>query len=132
MDYSGNLSSKSHILNMNGLTEKLDRLLFPERIKRYVTFSWATGFLAVLLIGTSVLDRAIGPGPPPEATAKIDRLAHSPGFLTLHALVLAVGFWLIYWTREKKQYYRFRVLFYGMLLGGLIGEIMTFFPLLRS
>jgi hypothetical protein len=116
---------------MNRVIEKLDQLLLPEKLRRHITFRLATLFVAVVTVGSLALDRLIGPGSPPEATAQIRKLVHSPGFLTFHALVLALGFWLIYRTREKKQYYRFRVLFYGMLLGGLVGEIMDFLLPLR-
>ena len=116
-------------IHMSPLIEKIDQLVFPERLRRYTTFRLATVFVAILAIGSSVF--VILNGSPPEVTEQIRKLAHSPGFLTLHALVLVVGFWLIYWAREKKQYYRLRVLFYAMLLGGLVGEVLTFLLPLR-
>ena len=85
----------------------------PRKSTDAITFRLATLFVAFGAIGSLALDRLNGPGSPPEATSQIRKLVPSPGFLTLHALVLMLSFWLIYWTREKKQYYRFRVFFYG-------------------
>ena len=114
---------------MNRLVEKLDQLAWPEWIRPYFTFRWVTVFLVVTAVGSSALDLLNWPASTAQATAEIDRtpkLIHSPGFQILYALVLALGFWLIYATREKKQYYRVRVLFYGMLLGGLVVQILSF------
>jgi hypothetical protein len=109
---------------MSPLVEKIDRLLFPEKLRRFITFRVATLFVVVVVVGSSASGILRGPGLPLDAAEQIHKLAHSPGLLTLHALVLVVGSWLIYWTREKEQYYRLRVLFYGMLLGGLAAEIL--------
>jgi hypothetical protein len=115
---------------MNRLLENIDRALFPEKFRDYITFRYATVFVAIVAIGSTALDMLQGqPESPINIPAQMRgflKLAHSPAFMALHALILALGFWLIYATREKKQYYRFRVLFYGMLLGGLAGEILDF------
>ena len=125
-----NILSSSHTLHMNRLLEKLDQLLFPEKYRRYVTFRVATVFVAAVAIGSSILDLMNG------RTALLHdasgqahgypKVVHSPGFIALHVLVLALGFWLLYRTREKKEYYRFRVLLYGMLLGGMAAEILNY------
>jgi hypothetical protein len=120
---------------MNRLLENIDRALFPEKFRNYITFRYATAFVAIVAIGSTALDMLNGrPDLPPNALPQIHRLsglAHTPGFIILHTLILALGFWLIYATREKKQYYRFRVLFYGMLLGGLAGELLDLLLPLR-
>jgi hypothetical protein len=112
---------------MNRVIEKLDQSLFPEKLRRYITFRLATVFVLVVVFGSSVLDMLNGPESLPNAAKQIrwsPKLIYSPTVLILNALVSVFGFWLIYRTREKKQYYRFRVLFYGMLLGGLITEVL--------
>jgi hypothetical protein len=120
---------------MNRLLEKFDRSLFPEKFRSYITFRYATVFVGIVAIGSISLDLLNGrPESPSNALPQIHRLsnlAHTPGFMALHALILALGFWLIYATREKKQYYRFRVLFYAMLLGGLAGEMLDLLLPLR-
>jgi hypothetical protein len=120
---------RQYSVHMNRLVEKLEQLAFPERIRPYFTFRWVTVFVAVIAVGSSALDPLNWPASTAKATVQIDRtpkLANSPGFLILHALVLVLGFWLIYATRETKQYYRVRVLFYGMLLGGLVVQMLSF------
>jgi hypothetical protein len=86
--------------------------------------------VAVVAIGSSILDLMNGrTALPHDATWQAGghpKVVHSPGFIALHVLVLALGSWLLYGTREKKQYYRFRVLFYGMLLGGLAAEVLDY------
>ena len=120
---------------MNRLLEKIDRSLFPEKFRNYITFRYATAFVAIVAIGSTAVGMLNGrPDLPPNALPTIrglSELAHTPGFMALHALILALGFWLIYATRGKKQYYRFRVLFYGMLLGGLAGQILDLLLPLR-
>jgi uncharacterized BrkB/YihY/UPF0761 family membrane protein len=107
---------------MNRVVEKLDRLLFPEKLRRYVTFRSATIFATIVVIGSFALDAIIRPES--RVGAAEQKLIHSPTFLVLNALVSILGFWLIYRTRENRDYYRFRVLFYGMFLGGLLTEMM--------
>jgi len=51
---------------------------------------------------------------------------YSPTLLVLYNTILVVGFWLIYRTRDRKEYYWLRVIFYGMLLGSVGGEILIF------
>jgi hypothetical protein len=123
-------TTPANTFHMNRLLEKIDRSLFPEKFRNYITFRYATVFVAIVAIGSTALDMLSGrPDLPPKSLPQIDwlsKLAHTPGFMALHTLILALGFWLIYATREKKQYYRFRVLFYGMLLGGLAGELLDY------
>jgi hypothetical protein len=86
------------------------------------------------MAGSLALDTILIPESSREPSRQISTShgAHSPAFLSVHAIVLVLGFWLIYITREKKQYYLVRVVFCGMLLGGLLSEILDFFvPLHR-
>ena len=107
------------------ILEMLDRSLFPERYRRFITFRMATVFVAIVAVGSTALDFL---NRPRDATTfrNPPEWMHSPAFILLHAIVLVLGFWLLYRTREKKQYYRFRVFLYGMLLGGLLGEVLDF------
>jgi len=107
---------------VNRVLERLDQSLFPEYLRRYVTFRVATLLVLIIAIGFSAIDILGGL----EAVRWPPKSMRPPSILVLHAFILAVGFGLIYWTRGKNQYYRFRVLFYGMLFGGLVAEILDF------
>ncbi len=109
-----------HNLCMNQVAEKIGQLLFPERIRKYLTFRLMTIFVAFLAawnLISSVLYKS-------ELPRQADALTHSPALLVLDNAVLVVGFWLIYRTRGRNEYYWLRVIFYGMLLSGLAGEIL--------
>jgi hypothetical protein len=120
--------------HMNQLAERIGQWVFPEKVRRYLTFRSVTIVVVVLAICNLAIGILYKPYLSPEGAAQIrnHRLAHSPAFLALHAIVLAVGFWVIYRTRKKKQYYWLRVVFYGMLIGGLVGEILDLVLALRS
>jgi hypothetical protein len=55
-----------------------------------------------------------------------EAVSENPTFLILYNVVLAVGFWIIYATRHNASYYRLRAYVYGMLLGGIAGEVLHF------
>jgi hypothetical protein len=44
--------------------------------------------------------------------------------LILYNIGAVIGFSIIYATRGKPQYYQLRVICYGMLLGGVVGEVL--------
>jgi len=83
--------------------------------------------MTVIFVATR-LDRS---APPPELAARVNKMisiGHSPAFLFFTNVGLALGFWSIFVTRAKKKYYWLRVVFYGMLLGAVLGEILSFLP----
>ena len=108
---------------MSHFGEKIGQLLFPEKVRKYLTFPLMTVFVALALVAWNLVFRVIYKTPlRPQAA----NWSHS--HLVLHNAILAVGFWLIYATRRKEEYYWLRVVFYGMLLGGLVGEILVLVP----
>jgi hypothetical protein len=63
-----------------------------------------------------------------------ERISETPQFLVLYNVLIAIGFWIIYATRDKTKYYSLRAYIYGMLLGGVAGELLHLFAkhLLRT
>jgi hypothetical protein len=57
---------------------------------------------------------------------KWTEISDAPGFLLLYNGLITVGFWAIYRTRSKLEYYRIRAWIYGALLGGVAGELLRF------
>jgi hypothetical protein len=107
---------------MNPVAEKIGAQLFPRKIRKFLTFRLMTIFVALLEAWNLVFSVVNKSGRTPEP----DPLTHSPALLALHNTILIVGFWLIYRTKGRKEYCWVRVVFYGMLLGGLAGEILLF------
>ncbi|MGH9741909.1 MAG: hypothetical protein ACRD51_06105 [Candidatus Acidiferrum sp.] len=113
---------------MNRPAERVGQALFPEKVRQYLTFRLMTAYVAVLAMGNLAFGLVYKPELPPEIAARI----HSPVFLALQNGVLAVGLWLVYRTRKKKGYYLLRVVFHGMLLAGVVGEMLLFMWHLRG
>ena len=119
------------MVHVDSSIEKIGEFLFPEKFRRYLTFRVATVFAVTLVSVSFALSRLDLSTPQPEITLRISRIlsvVHSPAFLFLYNICLALGFWSVYATRTKEKYYWLRVVFYGMLLGGLLGEILSFLP----
>ena len=111
-----------HNACMSHFGEKICHLLFPEKFRKYLTFRLMTVFVAALAASNLVFSVIYKTPLRPQAAN------WSRSHLVLHNAILAVGSWLIYATRRKEEYYWLRVVFYGMLLGGLVGEILVLVP----
>jgi|SRR5215469_5284739 len=115
---------------MNSIADKIGQTLFPARFRSYITFRGMTLFVVVLAlwnIGLSILMKdQFSQLRRTESWLRQNQLLHSPHFLVLYNIGVATGFWIIYATREKAQYYHLRVICYGMLLGGVTGELLHF------
>jgi hypothetical protein len=114
---------------MHHSVEKLEKSLFPEKFRRYLSFRLMTAVVVVFMSINFALNILNGPEPSSEIYRRIDRIrsvAHSPTLLILENVGLGLGFWLVFATGKKKQYYSRRVIFYGMLLAGVLGEIISF------
>jgi lipoprotein signal peptidase len=110
---------------MNVIVEKIGQVLFPERLRPYVSFRSMTAFVALLAlwnIGVSILMKG-----------QMSRLIrteswlpqqYSPYFFLFYNIGVGVGLWAIYATRKRTEYYQLRVFCYTMLLGGLVGELL--------
>jgi hypothetical protein len=114
---------------MDNLLHTLGQFLFPEKIRRYLTFRIITACAVILFLANFAINALNEPDPSSDAALRIEKmraLMHSPFHLFLINVALALGFWALYATRKKREYYWVRVVFYGMLLGGLLGELLSF------
>jgi hypothetical protein len=121
-DLSGHGVKSGIIPFMNNLPQKIGQFLFPERIRRYLTFRLMTVCVTVVFLANFAVNVLSEPDPSSDAALRIDKmlaLMHSPFHLFVINVYLALGFWTLYATRKKRKYYWIRVVFYGMLLGGL-------------
>jgi hypothetical protein len=108
---------------MNHAAEKIGQLLFPEKLGKFLTFRLMTVFVALLVVWSLVLSALDKAG----HSSVEGGFTYSPTLLVLYKTILVVGFWLIYRTRDRKEYYwLLRVIFYGMLLGSVAGELLIF------
>lgn len=109
---------------MTGTGER--SVLFSERFRRYITFRAMTVFVGVWGIwnvGFSMfMKQSLSHLPRKEPWLGVQ--LHSPYFLVVYNLAVVVGFWIIYATRKRAEYYQHRVVWYGMLLGGIVGEVL--------
>lgn len=114
-------------VRMTVSAEKIGEALFPKGLRAYVTFRLVTGFVAVLTVWNIVFGLLVkGQLSQFHPQARGVQLLHSPYLLILYNIGIAIGFWAIYATRERTQYYRLRVICYGMLLAGVVGEVLHF------
>src|SRR5205807_10643301 len=97
-------------MRMNTTAEKISQRI-PERRKSYVTFRLATALVAVLAVWNFAFSVLMKP-----QMSRFDlefrgfhQLLQSPYFLVPYNIGVAVGFWTIYVTRGKTEYYHLRV-----------------------
>jgi hypothetical protein len=114
---------------MNGTLEKVGDFLLPHRYRPYFTFRWMTVFvfLGAILNAAMKLTMKV----PPDVVARFheqEKWIRGPFYLVLVNLGIAAVLVLIYATRKRERYYFVRVFVYGMLLGGICVEVLTFIP----
>ena len=102
---------------MSELAEKIGRALFPATSRRFLTFRWMTVFVVILALWNLVMSFLLKPQPPPQ-------WARVPVFLIPYNTAVVIGFVVIYLTRSKARYYAARAALYGMLLAGVVGELL--------
>jgi hypothetical protein len=114
-------------MRMNVTAEKVSEVLFPERLRPYVTFRLMTVLVAVLAIWNIAFSMFMKPQWPrlDGQIRTFHQALHSTYFLVPYNIGVAIGFWVVFATREKAEYYQLRVLCYGMLLGGVVGEALS-------
>jgi hypothetical protein len=113
---------------VNRLPNAVVQFVFADKMRRYLTFRWMTIFVVVLLLWNvvfGVLFRKYA-GPLPMRHRLEYDLLSSHLFLVIFNAALAVGFWLIYASRHRKEFYQVRVVTYAMLLGSVAGELLRF------
>ena len=98
---------------------RLDRLTF-QRMNIFVAAAF------VLSLGFLLLVKAefIASSPTHRAMRGV---SWSPADWTVYNLAVAGAFAVVYRTRHAAKYYHYRAFVYGMLMGGVAGEMMLLF-----
>ena len=115
---------------MSKLNETVTNVLLPPNLRPYHTFRNAT-IVALLATIATALVRAFIKFPPAEiAQLESHNVLHSPVYLGLYYLFVAVVLWLVHATRSRSTWYVWRVWAYCMVLAGaLIGLVDLILPL---
>ncbi len=109
----------------------IGQILVPEKVRRYVSFRNATIAVGALFLANLAVMKGMGSRAsqlPTEAAERYRKqltFYHSPVFVTLDIVFVAVGFWAIWHFRKRKEYYVPCVIFYAMLLGNLLGLLLS-------
>lgn len=106
---------------------RLWRRLFPARFDRFLRFQWVTIF--VISIGLFDLVFKLAVKLPSDAIHQmqvLENLIKSPAFLLGYNIFLTAGFLAIFFSRKKARYYPVRVIAFGMLFAGLVGQLLVF------
>jgi hypothetical protein len=118
---------------MNEVIEKIGLRLFPEYTRRFLTFRLMT--ISVTSLGILTLIFRLTAKLPPEMVAVYrvqEQIIKSPPFLISYSFALVCGFWFVFSSRRKAQYYWLRVVVFGMLFAGAIGELLIVLAPLHS
>jgi hypothetical protein len=105
---------------------RLWRTFFPAHLDRFLRFQWVTIF--VISIGVFDLIFKLAVKLPPNMVHQVQRpegLIKAPLFLLGYNAFLVAGFLAIFLTRTKVRYYSVRVIVFGMLFAGLIGQLLV-------
>ena len=112
---------------MSRTAATLEKVLFQEKltfgkINVLVGAVCALGGLFLALVKFHVIIPTVG-----HPSSKIEAISLNPAFLISYNVIISLGFWAVFATRHRAGYYRLRAYIYGMLLGGLAGELLHFF-----
>jgi hypothetical protein len=113
---------------MSEIGEKTGLMLFPRSVRRFLTFRWITVFAVVLCIPALIFRLTVRL--PADAVGRLQQQEHfvkSPLFLICYNSVLMGALLLVFITRAKARYYWLRVVGFGMILGGAMGQLLVIF-----
>jgi hypothetical protein len=102
--------------------------LFPTRLEPFLRFSWIAALVAALGCVDFIFKLTVKL--PPDMLATMQRqesVVRAPWFLVCYNVILLLGFSAIYRTRDKVRFYSMRVVAFGMLLAGLLAQILILF-----
>jgi hypothetical protein len=111
---------------MEDAFRRLWRTFFPAHFDRFLRFQWVTIF--VISIGVFDLIFKLALKLPPNVIDQMqgpEGIIKSPWFLLCYNVFLVAGFLAIFFTRTKARYYPVRVIAFGMLFAGLIGQLLV-------
>lgn len=113
---------------MNEMLTRCGSLFFPQNVRRLLTFRLMTLFVILLGVFNVVLPLFLPQIPRSTIEPAFwQHLPRSPSFWIAYNIGVLAGFWVIYTTRTRPAYYRLRVIVYGLLLGGVAGEMLRIF-----
>jgi hypothetical protein len=129
---SSDMGDSQDSANISKGNETVTDFLFPPKARPYWTFRNATA-IALLATTVTTLVRAFVKFPPGAALSDSHNLFHSPLFISLYYLLVAIVLWLVHVTRHRASWYVWRVWVYGAVLtGALIGLVDLILPLHAS
>jgi hypothetical protein len=110
---------------MTELFRTVGNQLFSEKYRHHLSFRQMTIFVSGLH-ALALIVRLFAKLPPEMVAtySKAERIVYAPVFLLLFNAFVAAGFFFVYSTRRNERYYRLRVIAFGMLLSGLMGEML--------
>jgi hypothetical protein len=91
---------------MSEIVEKTGLMLFPQTVRRFLTFQWITVF--AVATGIPVLIFRLTARLPADSVARLQQQEHfvkSPLFLICYNSLLMGAILLVFVTRGKAQYY---------------------------
>ena len=97
---------------------------FPVQIRRFVTIRWMTAFVLFLFV-VVLFEKLLILMPAPPGF--VIRWLRSPLFLVPYDAVALPLMWLVIAAKPPSQYLYLRALIYGILLAGLLGQVMILF-----
>jgi hypothetical protein len=113
---------------MSEIVERVGLRLFPQAVRPFLTFQWMTVYAFILGIPALIVRLAVKL--PADEVVRLQQGEHfvkSPLFLIGYNVLLAGALLLVFLTRAKAQYYWIRVVGFGMILGGIMGQLLIIF-----
>jgi hypothetical protein len=105
--------------------DRIGQTLFPRSIRPFLTFRWMTLFVFVISVPDVILKLTVKlPRDRLPLFQHQERLFKSASFLVSYNILLLIGFGLVGATRKKTRLYWLRVLVFGMLFGGVVGQLL--------
>ena len=113
---------------MSEIVERFGLMLFPLRFRPFLTFKWITVF--AVFIGIPALILRLTVRLPADTLARFQQQEHfvkSPLFLLCYNSLLIGALLLVFFTRAQTRYYWLRIVGFGLILGGAMGQLLIIF-----
>jgi hypothetical protein len=102
------------------------RALFPTRFDRFLRFQWMTIFISSIGVVDLVFRLVVKlPSNVIHQMQVSEGLIKSSWFLIGYNAFLIAGFLAVLLSRKKTRYYPVRVIAFGILFGGFIGQLLV-------
>lgn len=115
---------------MSKLAKTFTDFIFPQNQRPLWTFGNVTVIVLLATVATALVRAFVRFNPAQVARLESQSLLHSPVFVSLYYVFLTFVLWLVYSTRNRPNWYPWRVMVFGMALtGALIGIVDLVLPL---